>query len=130
MLNRDLSFYGYVCFTSIHIASVIIKSLVKINIINLMERWFLDIVHWSKTGYYIASVSIYSFHEVVPVMVSLRFLNGAITCSPVNITQFRRRWCMILTQADHSHCAHHSYCSSRSTTVDYFMSYKIGRAHV
>jgi len=26
-----------------------------------MERWLLDIVQWSKTGYYIASVSIYSF---------------------------------------------------------------------
>jgi len=61
MLNRDLSFYSYVCFTSINVASVIIKSLVKINIISLMERWLLDIVQWSKTGYYIASVSIYSF---------------------------------------------------------------------
>jgi len=26
-----------------------------------MERWLLGIVQWSKTGYYIASISIYSF---------------------------------------------------------------------
>jgi hypothetical protein len=66
--------------------------LVEINIVNLIERWCLDVVKCSKTGY---SVVYISHFTVVP-----------------EIVQFFRIRFMVLTQSHHSCCAHHLSTSS------------------
>ena len=57
-----------------------------------MDRWCLDIVKWSKTGYSVVYISQFT-----------------VVCE---VVQFLRRSFMILTQANHSCCAHHLSTSS------------------
>jgi hypothetical protein len=83
MPNWDLNFHGYNGFIFKHVATAIIKILVQTNIVNLMEKWCLDTVRWSKTGIFCRLYISFYLHEVIPawyVVIRSGFPNGTITC--------------------------------------------------